>query len=216
MESSRQNFIARTYRILFGAIAVFTILEIILFQTGVTEALFPILTHSWLITLGVFMLGGWLASRHAHRATTMLSQYVGLGVYILFEALIFIPILAYVTYLSDTSVLFYSIVFTLVGFGLLTLMVMQSKKDFTFLGKFLGWAGIIALLLIVASLVFGFTLGMVFSAAMVLFAGAAILYDTSNIMQHYPEDKPVAAALSLFASVALMFWYIITLVGGWD
>jgi FtsH-binding integral membrane protein len=39
----------------------------------------------------------------------------------------------------------------------------------------------------------------------------AVLYDTSNILHHYPEDRYVAAALQLFASVALMFWYVLRL-----
>ena len=39
--------------------------------------------------------------------------------------------------------------------------------------------------------------------------GAAILYDTSNVIHHYPEDRYVGAALQLFASVALLFWYVL-------
>ena len=46
---------------------------------------------------------------------------------------------------------------------------------------------------------------------MIGFAGAAVLYDTSNIMLHYPEDKYVAASMQLFASIAMMFWYILRL-----
>ena len=40
-------------------------------------------------------------------------------------------------------------------------------------------------------------------------AGAAILYDTSKIINHYSTDLYVAASLDLFASVALMFWYVL-------
>jgi FtsH-binding integral membrane protein len=47
--------------------------------------------------------------------------------------------------------------------------------------------------------------------AMIAFAGAAVLYDTSNILHHYPQDKYVAASLELFASIALMFWYVLQL-----
>ncbi|EHY1099267.1 Bax inhibitor-1 family protein, partial [Salmonella enterica subsp. enterica serovar Schwarzengrund] len=36
-----------------------------------------------------------------------------------------------------------------------------------------------------------------------------ILYDTSNIIHHYPTDRPAGAALHLFASIATMFWYIL-------
>ena len=47
--------------------------------------------------------------------------------------------------------------------------------------------------------------------AMVGLAGAAILHDTSNVLHHFPEDRYVGAALELFASVALMFWYVLRL-----
>jgi uncharacterized protein len=64
------------------------------------------------------------------------------------------------------------------------------------------------LTLIVAGVVFGFELGAFFSVAMIALAGGAILHDTSKVLHHFPEDRYVAAALELFASVALMFWYV--------
>ena len=73
------------------------------------------------------------------------------------------------------------------------------------------WGGVVALVLIVASVLFGFELGTFFSVGMIAFAGAAILYDTSNILHHHPADRHVGAALELFASVALMFWYVLQL-----
>jgi FtsH-binding integral membrane protein len=100
---------------------------------------------------------------------------------------------------------------TLVGFGGLTAVVFTTRKDFSFLGSFLRWAGIGALLLIGAGLLFGFQLGTFFSVGMIVLAGAAILYDTSNVIRSFPEDRYVAAALQLFASVALMFWYVLRL-----
>src|SRR6202000_2743504 len=60
----------------------------------------------------------------------------------------------------------------------------------------------------------GFQLGTWFSVAMIGFAGAAVLYDTSNIIHVYPEDRYVAAAMPLFASIALMFWYVLRLFRG--
>jgi FtsH-binding integral membrane protein len=73
----------------------------------------------------------------------------------------------------------------------------------------LKWGGILALVAIVGGVIFGFNMGMWFSIAMVGLAGGAILYDTSNIIRHFPEDRHVGAALELFASVALMFWYVL-------
>jgi FtsH-binding integral membrane protein len=88
----------------------------------------------------------------------------------------------------------------------------MTRKDFSFLGGLLRWGFIVALILIVASVLFGFHLGTFFSVAMIALAGGAILYDTSNVLHHYPEDRHVAAALELFASVALMFWYVLQLI----
>ena len=73
------------------------------------------------------------------------------------------------------------------------------------------WAFVVALVLIVASVVFGFALGTWFSVAMIGFAGAAVLYDTSNVLHHYEQDRYVAASLQLFASIALMFYYVLML-----
>ena len=103
-------------------------------------------------------------------------------------------------------------ILTLVGFAGLTAVAFWTRKDFSFLGAVLRWAMIVALLAIVGAVVFGFELGTWFSVAMVGLAGVAILYDTSNVIHHYPEDRYVAAALELFASVALMFWYILRLL----
>lgn len=74
------------------------------------------------------------------------------------------------------------------------------------------WVGILAVGAIVAGAIFGFQLGTWFSVLMVGVAGAAILYDTSNVIHHFPEDRYVGAALQLFASVALMFWYLLRLL----
>ena len=97
----------------------------------------------------------------------------------------------------------------MLGFAGLTAVAFVSRKDFSFLGAVLKWGGLCALVLIGAALIFGFELGTFFSVAMVAFAGAAILYDTSNVLHHFPEDRYVGAALELFASVALLFWYVL-------
>ena len=100
---------------------------------------------------------------------------------------------------------------TLLGTAGLTAVALITRKDFSFLRGILVWGGILALVGIVAAVLFGFELGTWFSVAMIGFAGAAVLYDTSNILHHYPEDRYVAAALQLFASIALMFWYVLRL-----
>ena len=66
--------------------------------------------------------------------------------------------------------------------------------------------------LIVCAVLFGFNLGLVFSFAMVFLASGAILYDTSKILHNYGPQQYVAASLQLFASVALLFWYVLQIV----
>jgi len=58
----------------------------------------------------------------------------------------------------------------------------------------------------------GFNLGLWFSGAMVLIAGCSILYQTSNIIHQFRPDQYVAASLGLFASVALLFWYVLQIL----
>ena len=74
--------------------------------------------------------------------------------------------------------------------------------------------GFVALGVIVASILFGFQLGILFSGLMVVFASVAILYTTSAVMRDYRTDQYVAASLSLFAAVALLFWYILRIFMG--
>jgi FtsH-binding integral membrane protein len=93
----------------------------------------------------------------------------------------------------------------------LTGVAWYTRKDFSFMRGILTWGGIIAIVAIVGAVIFRFELGIWFSLAMIALAGGAILYDTSNILHHYPEDRYVGAALSLFASVAMMFWYVLRL-----
>jgi FtsH-binding integral membrane protein len=87
--------------------------------------------------------------------------------------------------------------------------VFITRKDFSFMCSALMFAGFAAMGLVVASVLFGFTLGLMFSYAMVALACGYILYDTSNVMQRYRTNQHVASALALFAAVMLLFWYVL-------
>ena len=211
-EKSRGQFISRTYNHLFVAISVFTLLEIFLFQAGWAEPMArAMLGTSWLLVLGGFMVISWLARGVAHRAGAKAAQYAALAGYVVAQAILFVPLL----WLADKyapGAITSAAAITFLAFTALTLVVFYTRKDFSFLRGILMWGGIVALVLIVAGAIFGFQLGTYFSVGMVALAGAAILYDTSNVLHHYPEDRYVAAALELFASVALMLWYVLRLL----
>jgi FtsH-binding integral membrane protein len=166
--------------------------------------------YAWLIVLGAFMLVSYIADRWAHSNTSRQMQYLGLGLYVLAEAIILIPLLFIATnFTNDPNLLMSAGIVTAVVFGGLTLTVFVTKTDFSFLKWALVAGGFVALAAIVVGVMMGFSLGIWFSIAMVVLASGAILYNTSNILHHYHTDQHVAASLALFASVALLFWYVI-------
>ena len=99
----------------------------------------------------------------------------------------------------------------LLPFSALTAAVFITRKDFSFLRTFLVFGGFAAMGLILVAIVFGLHLGAFFLYAMIALACGYILYDTSNVLHHYRIGQHVAASLALFASVALLFWYLVQL-----
>jgi FtsH-binding integral membrane protein len=208
---ARSVFITRVYIHLLAALIGFTVLEMLYFETGLAGSIASFVAGtSWLFVLGAFMVVGWLASRTAHTATSLAAQYAALGAFVVAESLIFVPML-YVANQMAAGVIQSAATVTLVGAAGLTAVALITRRDFSFLRGILMWGGIVALVAIVASVLFGFAMGTWFSVAMIGFAGAAVLYDTSNVLHHYSEDRYVAASLELFASIALMFWYVLRL-----
>jgi len=208
---ARGAFVSRTYGHLFGAVCAFILIETVLFKTGLADTISRgLLGVSWLVVLGGFVVVSWLASRMAHLATSKAAQYAALASFVVAESIIFVPLLYIADKIAPGAITSAAAV-TFVAFAALTAIVFLTGKDFSFLRGMLCWGGVVALGLIVAGVIFGFQLGTYFCLGMVGFAGAAILYDTSNVLHHYPEDRYVAAALELFASVALMLWYVLRL-----
>lgn len=208
---ARSGFLVRTYLHLYGAIVAFTLLEALLFVSGLARPIaLAMFGTSWLLVLGGFVIVSWIASHVAHRTESLAAQYLALSVYVVAQAIVFVPLLFIAEYYAPGAIGSAALL-TLVGFGLLTGMVFWTRQDLSFLGGMLRWAFGVGLMLIVAATVFGFTLGSLFSVAMVGLAGVAILHDTSKVLHDYPEDRYVGAAMELFASVALMFWYVLRL-----
>jgi FtsH-binding integral membrane protein len=211
----RAEFIKKTYTHLAGAVGAFIILEVLLIQSGIAAILTQALTasrFSWFAVLAVFALLGWMSRELAGRADSISLQYGGLGLYVTIEALIFAPLIYIANSMYDPTIVPTAGILTALMFAGLTAVAFTTGKDFTFLGGALKIGGCVAIGLIICSAVFGFTLGLFFSVLMVGFAMAAILYDTSKIMHHYTKDQYVAASLELFASVALLFWYVLRIL----
>ena len=214
--ASRDQFITKTYVHLFGAVIAFMAVSGFFYQAGISERIAKLIMSSgsswaWLAVLGAFTVVSWIATSMADSFDNKPMQYGGLALYVGAESLIFCPVL-YIAAAYFDGVILQAGLITLTAFLGLTAIVFITRKDFSFMKGFLMFCGIMALVAIVASVLFGFQLGVWFSAAMVLFAGGVILYQTSNVLHHYREDQYVSASLALFASVAMLFWYVLQLV----
>lgn len=212
---ARAGFIRKTYSHLLAAVMGFAALETLLLST-VADQMVPWMIGgrwSWLIVLGAFMGVSWIADAWARSETSPAMQYLGLVLYVVAEAVIFMPLL----WIANSAFPGHNIVptaglITVILFSAMTGIVFLTRHDFSWLGTTLWIAGLAAFGIIVCSMIFGFSLGILFTGLMILFACGWILYDTSNILHHYRVGQDVAAALALFASVALLFWYVIQLV----
>ena len=206
----RSTFIWRCYAHVVGAILAFAAIEIYLFTSGAAANIADMMAGSPLLVFGAFILVSWGATHLAHTITSKPAQYAAFGALVVLWSIIFVPILAYANYYAPGTIDSAAGVTIMGSVGLIA-TAMITRKDFSFLRGFLVWGGMLALVAIVSSLIFGFRMGTWFSLAMIGFAGAAVLYDTSNIIHHYPQDRYVAAAMQLFASIAMMFFYILRL-----
>ncbi|MBN1761291.1 MAG: US12 family protein [Chitinispirillaceae bacterium] len=215
LPAERALFIRRTYAHLAGALAAFVGIEYLLLPSPLAKMFMNFLSasrYSWLMILGGFMVASWLARSIIAGAKTRSMQYAGLGVYVVAEAIIFIPLLYIAVNFSSPDVIPTAALITGGLFTGLSAYAITTRKDFSFLGGILTVGGFVAIGLIVAGTIFGFNLGLAFSGGMVLLAAGSILYDTSKIVRDYNTDDYVSASLQLFASVLLLFWYVLRIV----
>ena len=221
LPAERASFIRRTYAHLAGAVLAFMAIDAALLQIdGIRETVFGLLgssPYSWLFVLGAFMVVGIVAQNWARSQTSPAVQYLGLSLYVVAEALIILPLLIVAEVVGDRTgnrdIIPTAAILTLAVFGGLTTIVLTTRKDFTFLGGILSICSWLALGFILCVIIFGApNLGMFFTLAMIGLMAGWILYYTSDVLHHYPTDMHVAAALTLFAAVATLFWYILQLV----
>ncbi|HTU59413.1 MAG TPA: Bax inhibitor-1 family protein, partial [Polyangiales bacterium] len=172
--AERAQFILRTYAHLVGAVMTFAAIEVLLFVTGLAPTIGAGVLRGgplmWLGVLGGFMIGGWVATRVAHTAQSRRAQYAALFGYVLIEALLFCPLLFFAAVIAPSAIGIAALV-TIAGFSALTAIVFMTRKDFSFMGAVLRWGALIAMLMIAAGAIFGFDLGLYFSAGMVALAG---------------------------------------------
>ena len=217
-ESERATFIRRTYSHLTGAVFALMAIEFFLFTVVPRETMNGLVKtmlsgYGWLIVLGAFMAVSWVARSWASSGGSIGKQYAGLGLYVIAEAVILLPALYIsIEVMKQPKIPIMAAIITSVCFAGLTMFVFTTRVDLASWGKFLFLGGLLAVGIVIAGVLFGFSLGLFFSGAMVALACGYILYDTSNVLHHYQTNQHVAASLALFASVALLFYYILRIM----
>ncbi|MCD9584699.1 Bax inhibitor-1/YccA family protein [Tenacibaculum maritimum] len=213
-DAERVAFYKKTYTHVAGGVLLFVIFEYLLLQsTAIVEfALSMTQGFKWLLLLGGFMLVTNYAESTMLKTQDKSKQYAAYGVYILAEAFIFIPLI-YIAmlYTGSADLLQQAAIVTLALFAGISSIVFITKKDFSFLKSALTVGFFIAIGLIIAGTLFGFSLGLWFSVGMCILAGGSILYQTSNLVNKYSTNDYIPAALGLFASLMLLFWYVLQL-----
>ncbi len=213
-QDNKVAFYKKTYTNLAFAILLFIVMEYLLLQVDfiVNLSIQLIQSWAWLLVLGGFMLASNYVERMAASSKDKNTHYLALFVYVFFEALIFVPLIYLAIQYSgalEKDILSQAAVMTLALFTGISAVAFITKKDFSFMRAGLAIGFSIAIGLIVAGMLFGFDLGLWFSVGMCVLAGGTILYQTSNLIHKYGTEDYIPASLGLFASLMLLFWYVI-------
>ena len=152
----------------------------------------------------------YIADKFARSQTSEGAQYFGLGLFVVAEAIIFVPIL----YIADG---FFSGAISTADDHRLAchrfdFNGFHNEERFFISWRFLeNWFSDRSRFIVCSF--FWLTVLILFSgAAMALLAAGSVLYTTSNILHHYHPGQHVAASLALFSSIALLFWYALQIV----
>jgi FtsH-binding integral membrane protein len=234
--SDRVSFLRRTYAHLGGALAAFALVTagMMKFATDLSLRLSFAGSGSvlgMLFVLIAFIAIAYGAQRLALSETSRALQYVGLGLAVLLWSVLAQPVIWMViarfgnpaevlagntlhAVLSPkaTLILGEATVITLAIFIGLTATVFISRKDFTFLRGILSMAMFGVLGLVIAALIFGFSIALAYPIAVALIMCGYILYETSLIANYVRPTQHVAAALMLFTTVVMLFMQVLRLL----
>ena len=103
---------------------------------------------------------------------------------------------------------------TALTFGGLTMYVIFSKRDFSFMQGFLFTGLMIVVFGALINMFFASPMAhfMISGASVLLFSGF-ILYDTSNVLRSYGKDEYVSATLALYLDILNLFIALLSILG---
>jgi FtsH-binding integral membrane protein len=214
---ARLAFIRRTYLHLAAAMGLLVAVSAALYSADVGIRMVQWMSGAGAMGMILFFVGlmgaTWLASSLAWSNRGSAVQYAGLIGYTLIQAVFISPLIAIAARAFPGShILETAAGLTLLVFGGLSGYVLITRKDLSFLGPILFVSFLVLMGVAVASMIFSFNLGLLYSGAMILFAAGVILYQTSEILHRLRTDQHVGAALALLSAVVLLFIRILVLL----
>lgn len=208
------QFYRRTYLHVAAYMAIFAGLIAGMMVVGIDQAMMQLMASSKWVYLGImmaFMFGVGIVEGFVARTQDVTMKYVGAGACLLLYALFSVALISFVVNYT-TNVLPTAVLITLSIAVALSVIAFTTRKDFSFLRSGLMMVGIAMVVMIVASIAFGFELGSWFSIIGILYASGCLLYTTSNMIHHYTPDQYIEASVQLFGSLWLLFMYVLQLL----
>ncbi len=219
--ADRAAFFRRTYGLVAASFGAFAIALYAFFVSGVAHSFMSAIAGvgSWgmLGVMVLFWIGTTVAQSLAFSRASRLTQYAGLGLYVLLQALIFVPLIYYtaiVTKGNPGEILILACLATGALVVALTAVVFMTNLDFSFLKVAIVIGSICALGIVIVSLFTETSLGAWFSIAMIVLMATVILYQTNEVKNTMETDQHVAAAFVLFSSFVTLLFYVIRLFAG--
>jgi FtsH-binding integral membrane protein len=234
--SDRVMFLRKTYAHLGGALIAFAVVTAAMMKYA-TELSLKLSfagtggVGAFILVIGLFMLVNWGAQRLAMSETSRGLQYLGLGLAVVLWSVLAQPMIWYtIVKFGHTSeivsgdgihaalsakaalVLGEATIVTLAIFIGLTITVFLTKKDFTFLRGILTISVFALIGVSLASMIFGFSMGMIWSGLVILLMAGYILYQTSLVASYFRPTQHVAAAVMLFTTVVTLFIHVLRIL----
>lgn len=203
--SARATFVKQTYQLLAASLLAATAGAYI----GTNSASLLSGGAYWIAVIAEFacLFGLMYARKNAKLALILLFAFTFIS------GLVLGPTLARYIGAGMGNVITQAFLMTTVAFGGLSVFAMNTKRDFSAMGKFLFIALIV---IVVASLINIFVgssmLSLALSGAGALIFSAYILYDTQNIIRG-AYDSPVLAAVSLYLDILNLFISLLHILG---
>lgn len=206
----RMAFIRKVYSILFLQIAATTVVASFM-RLDSARAL--LLAHSWLIFVplvgAIISMLALFAKRHSSPTNLIL-----LGLFTVLEAIGLGAAVAFV----NTVIILQALVLTALVFVGLTLYTLQTKRDFSGMGPYLGTALMVMIFSSFLTIFFPLsrTLDAVYAGFGTLIFSAYIVFDTQMICKHLSPDDWVVACVSLYLDGVNLFINIVRVLSDLD